>query len=91
MWTYLLWEQDRARPTVRYYPAIFCFLGCDPFPAPVTLGERLASKRRQLGLSIKQAAARLGVDEGTFNRWENGSWKPRMSGSIVQRFLALQP
>ncbi|HEX3666927.1 MAG TPA: helix-turn-helix domain-containing protein [Rhizomicrobium sp.] len=89
VWTYLLWEQDRAQPTVRYYPPIFSFLGYDPFPAPANLAERLASKRRVLGLSIKQAAKLLGVDEGTFSRWESGQWKPRMSGSTVERFMAL--
>jgi transcriptional regulator with XRE-family HTH domain len=91
VWTYLLWEQDRARPTVRYYPVIFDFLGYDPFPVPATLGERLASKRRELGLSISQAAEQLGVDEGTFSRWESDRWKPRMSATTVQAFLALQP
>jgi DNA-binding XRE family transcriptional regulator len=86
-WTYLLWETDRSTPTVRYYPAIFRFLDYDPFPAPTSLAERVASKRRALGLSIKQAAKLVGVDEGTFRRWENGAWKPRMSGKAVERFF----
>ncbi len=86
--TYFLWEHDRTIPTARYCPAIFGFLGYDPFPAPTTLPERLATKRRELGLSIKQAAALLEVDEGTFGRWECGKWKPRMSGGAVRRFLA---
>jgi len=29
-WTYLLWEQDRASPTVGQYPALIRFLGYDP-------------------------------------------------------------
>lgn len=86
-WTYLLWEQDRTRPVVRYYPAIFQFLGYDPFPASLTLPERIAAKRRQLGWSIKEAAAYVGVDEGTFGRWESGEWKPRLSGESVKKFL----
>lgn len=86
-WTYLLWEADQATPTVRYYPAIFQFLGYDPFAAPETLGERLAARRRQLGLTIVAAAKLTGVDEGTFRRWERGTWRPRMSGSAVARFL----
>jgi transcriptional regulator with XRE-family HTH domain len=86
-WTYLLWEQDRTTPIVRYYPAILALLGYDPFPAPTSLPERIASRRRELGLSIKQAAAGLGVDEGTFSRWESGEWKPRMSGPTVEKFL----
>ena len=86
-WTYILWEQDRSTPTIRYYPGIFAFLGYDPFPAPRTLSEQIASKRRELGLSVKEVAGSLGVDEGTVSRWESGDWKPRKSGRAVQTFL----
>jgi hypothetical protein len=88
--TYLLWERDEHDPTVWYYPAIFAFLGYDPFPEPVTLPEKITSKRRCLGLPIKKAAARTGVDEGTFPRWEDGTWKPRMSQQAVREFLSLE-
>ena len=86
-WTYLLWEKDRTKPMTRYYPALFRFLGYDPFPAPKTLGERLRHKRMELGLSIREAARIAGVDEGTFARWEDGKWRPRSSQKAVQRFL----
>lgn len=86
-WTYLLWEKGRTAPEMRYFPAIFRFLGYDPFPAPQTLPERIASKRRALGLSIREAAKLVGVDEGTFGRWESGEWKPRVSREAVDRFL----
>ena len=89
-WTYLLWEQGRAKPLSRYYPAIFRFLGYDPFPEPTTLAEQIAAKRRELGLSIEQAAKLTGVDEGTFGRWERGEWKPRMSAEAVSGFLGFQ-
>jgi DNA-binding XRE family transcriptional regulator len=88
-WTYLLWETDRTTPTVRSCPSIFRFLGYDPFPPPKTLPDRIAAKRRQLGLSVATAADLVGVDEGTFRRWESGEWKPRISGTAVQHFLAL--
>jgi hypothetical protein len=87
--TYLLWEWDEHEPTVRYYPAIFEFLGYDPFPVPVTLSERIASQRRRQGLTINQAAQKIGVDEGTFRRWESGEWKPRLLGDTVGRFLSI--
>jgi transcriptional regulator with XRE-family HTH domain len=87
--TYPLWETDRSKPTARYYPAIFRFLGYEPFPAATTLPERIAAQRRRLGLSLRAAADRIGVDEGTFRRWESGEWKPRMSGDAVESFLAL--
>jgi len=88
--TYLLWEWDQHEPVVRYYPAIFEFLGYDPHAEPVTLPEKIASRRRELGLTISQAAERIGVDEGTFRRWESGEWKPRLSGDAVDRFLKLE-
>lgn len=87
-WTYILWETDRARPTVHHFPAIFSFLGYDPFPAPTSLAERLASKRRHLGLPLKKAALLVGVDEGTFMRWERGEREPcGRSAPAIDRFL----
>jgi DNA-binding transcriptional regulator YiaG len=87
--TYLLWEKGEATPLTRYYPAIFRFLGYDPFPSPQTLPEQITAQRRRLGWSIKKAAAWLKVDEGTFGRWESGEWKPRKSEKAVRRFLAI--
>ena len=86
-WTYILWEQDRSTPSIRYYPSISAFHGYDPFPAPRTVAEQIATKRRRLGLSFREAADLLGVDEGTVSRWESGEWKPRMSQEAVQSFL----
>jgi transcriptional regulator with XRE-family HTH domain len=37
---------------------------------------RLDEYRKQRGLSCEQAAAQLGVDESTFNRWERGETVP---------------
>jgi transcriptional regulator with XRE-family HTH domain len=85
-WTVGNWEKDRTFPAVRYFPAIFRFLGYDPFPEPQTLPEKLLAKRRALGLSIKNAAARIGVDEGTFSNWERGKSVPKM-GSAGFRFV----
>lgn len=87
--TYLLWEKGRSQPFVRYYPAIFLFLGYDPFPEPQTLPDRIASQRRKLGLTIRQAAKRTGVDAGTFARWEGGDWQPRTHRAALRAFLNL--
>lgn len=86
--TYLLWEKDRAKPTVRYYPAILTFLGYDPFPRAQTLAGKIAAKRRALGMTIDKAAQLAGVDPGTFAHWEKGTWRPRMSHAAVERFLS---
>ena len=58
----------------RFYPALIGFLGCEPWPEPQTLGQRLQAERRRRGLTIDRAAALLGVDEGTLGRWETGEW-----------------
>lgn len=78
-WTYLGWEHDRTTPAVSFWPRIIDFLGYDPTPRPNTLGERIASRRRRLGLSQEQAATLVGVDEGTFRRWERGERNPDLA------------
>ena len=81
--TWMWWERDEHKPTVGQYPAIIRYLGHEPWPEPVTLGERLLAQRRRRGLSIKAAAIETGVDEGTFGRWEGGVWQPQ-SRSIAR-------
>ncbi|MGH6870022.1 MAG: helix-turn-helix domain-containing protein [Rhizomicrobium sp.] len=88
--TYLLWEGDRTNPGVRFYPAIFAFLGYDPFPPPTTVPESILSQRRRLGLSLRAAAGLIGVDEGTLTRWERGEGSPEQVQTTVQRFLELR-
>ncbi len=73
--TLMWWERDQRPPFVHAYPGIIRFLGYEPWPAPQTLGEALLAERRRRGLPIKQAAQELGVDEGSFRRWERGQWK----------------
>jgi DNA-binding XRE family transcriptional regulator len=87
-WTYLLWETDRATPTVRYWPAIVRFLGYRPWPEPQTLPEMIMARRRLLGLTVLDAAKLTGVDEGTFRRWEHGDWQPRLANQKLRVFLA---
>lgn len=55
---------------------ILSFLGYNPFPAPKNLSERLLAIRRVNGWTIKEAAGRLGVDEGTWSKWERTGWIP---------------
>jgi magnesium chelatase family protein len=88
-YTYLLWETGKTNPTIRYYPAIFRFLGYDPFPAPASLGERIKAKRRTLGLSISEAALRIGIDEGTLGSWERDARKPKRACKALANFLEL--
>lgn len=53
-------------------PAIFQFLGYDPFPEPRALSERLLAKPREMGWTIKEAARVAGIDPGTWRDWERG-------------------
>jgi DNA-binding transcriptional regulator YiaG len=71
------WERGTKHPMDRHLPAVIRFLGYDPLPEPIGLGEKLQAWRRRRGLSAKAAARRLGVDEGTLSRWERGIWKPK--------------
>ena len=67
--TLLKWEKG-TRPFDRYWPAILSFLGYDPRPAPKTFGERIVRARQERGWGRKEAAKRLGLDEGTMRRCE---------------------
>ena len=73
-------------------PAIIELLGYDPFPEAASLSERLAAIRRANGWTIKQAAGQLGVDEGTWARWEKTGILWNRHQAIVQAYLeALSP
>ena len=75
-WTVLNWEKGHTEAPIESMPAILRFLEYDPFPVPVTLPERMLAKRRAMGWSIREAARRLGVDEGTWGAWERGTVAP---------------
>jgi transcriptional regulator with XRE-family HTH domain len=74
--TYANWEKDRCYPTMKHWPPIISFLGYDPTPMPVTLGERILAYRRREGLSRKALAVSLNIDEATLWRWETDERKP---------------
>jgi transcriptional regulator with XRE-family HTH domain len=70
--TYENWEQGKYGPSVRHLPAVFRFLGFDPRPEPVTLGERIRRKREGEGLSQRELARKLRLDPTTVQTWEEG-------------------
>ena len=66
------WEDGRSSPPVHACREVISFLGYDPFPVDEGDGGRLAAFRRRKGLRVKDAAARAGVDPGTWSGWERG-------------------
>ena len=66
------WELGLTEPEIRFIPKIIEFLGYNPLPEAQTFSEQIIRCRKTLGLSIKQLARNLSVDEGTLARWELG-------------------
>jgi Mg chelatase-like protein len=82
------WETGACEPHVRLYPKVIAFLGYEPWPEPVTLGEKLCAERKRRGLSCKRAAEVLGIDEGTWTAWEHRTRAPTtFSLSVIDKFL----
>jgi transcriptional regulator with XRE-family HTH domain len=73
-WTVHNWETGETKPAIQFIPALVSFLGYDPEPVDQgTLAGRLIAKRRELGLSQREAARSLGIDPGTWAGWELGA------------------
>jgi transcriptional regulator with XRE-family HTH domain len=70
------WETSKTQPVIVAMAGVIRFLGYYPFQEPQTLSERMLAYRRLNGLAVTQAADRLGVDEGTWRRWEHGERTP---------------
>ncbi|MEE9214079.1 MAG: helix-turn-helix transcriptional regulator [Thermodesulfobacteriota bacterium] len=71
------WENNLAKPALRYIPKIIEFLGYVPFDTSnMSVGEKIVSYRRLLGLSQKKLAHRLGIDPSTLGRWERDKRQP---------------
>jgi len=64
--TVLSWEKGKTEPSIEAIPEILSFLAYNPFPERNTLPEVMLGVRRAQGWSIREAAHRLAVDEGTW-------------------------
>ena len=89
-WTVHNWETGQRRPEIRFIPAMIRLLGYDPEPVNTgTLAGRLVSRRRELGLSQRDAARSLQIDPGTWAGWELGARIARETHRrAVEGFLA---
>ena len=81
------WGNGKTKPAVDSIPAIIEFLSYDPFGKAVSLLDQPAAARRTRGWTIKRAAKELGVDEGTWARWEKTGVPWQRYQAIVQTFL----
>jgi len=89
--TVFRWERGTARPQIHYFPQIVKFLGYDPFPASVTLADKLRAARRRLGSTQTAFAEQLGVDPVTLRKWEQDKAQPnRRSLKIINRQFVAQ-
>jgi transcriptional regulator with XRE-family HTH domain len=88
-WTVHNWETGQRKPEIRFLPALVAFLGYDPEPVDTgTLAGRLVARRREHGLSQREAARSLGIDPGTWAGWELGARIAREAHRrTVARFL----
>jgi transcriptional regulator with XRE-family HTH domain len=83
------WEGQRSEPTFRHFPALLAFLGYDPRPEGRTFGERLYRARTARGLSHRDLARLIGVDESTVWKWEDGRHRP--TSGLLARLPAVLP
>lgn len=79
------WEGNRSKPSLEYMPTIIRFLGYNPLPPGKGWAERLVQCRTVLGISQRESATRIGVDQGTLARWERGERTP--AGRFAARAL----
>jgi transcriptional regulator with XRE-family HTH domain len=82
------WESNRVEPAVRLIPRIHLFLARCPYTSGLSLSYKLKMWRQGLGLSQVKMAKAVGVDEGTWRRWEAGRRLPAFTHmERVSRFL----
>jgi len=75
------WESNESSPETQFIPAIIEFLGYDPLPPASSLPERLASRRKVLGLSQRKMAERMCVDPGRAWMGSKGRFRFPREGS----------
>ena len=85
--TVLNWEKGKGEPAIRSMAGIIEFLGYDPCTPFPTLSDRMRAVRRSQGWTVKEAARQLGVDAGTWGRWEKTGIPWKRHREMVEAFL----
>jgi DNA-binding transcriptional regulator YiaG len=73
------WEVGWAMPDVRGMGRVVAFLGYDPTLPAEGLPARLAAARRRLGLTQRELARLVRVNNATISNWETGETTPLAS------------
>jgi len=82
------WEVGRHDPAYRFMPRVMTFLGYDPCPSDSSHASWLKAYRRAHGLTQRQMAKRLGVDQSTVEDWEKGLHEPMGRAAVrLQRLI----
>jgi transcriptional regulator with XRE-family HTH domain len=69
--------------------AVIRFLGYNPLPPGRSWPERLVHGSTALGLSQKESASQMRVDQATLARWERGEREPTGRFAVIaERFLS---
>ena len=68
--TVVNWELGHSTPQIAHLRQIVEFLGYNPFPEGTTIASRLVNFRKARGISQRQFAQQLGIDQGTLARYE---------------------
>jgi len=92
--TIYLWEKNKVKPSLAQIPKIIEFLGRNPFEEePENLGDRIREYRRIHGLTQKQLAAQLGVDQTTLAGWERKEHQltRRLLNMLISLVTSLPP
>ncbi len=71
------WENNLAKPAIKFIPKIIEFLGYVPFDTKAkSIGEKIVAYRHLLGLSQKKLACHLDIDPCTLSKWERNKRRP---------------
>ncbi len=84
------WENNRSTPQIRYLPIINDFLGYIPQTnqEQKDWGSILLQYRREQGMTQKELAKLIGIDDRTLGKIEKGNGRPfKKTDDKVTRFL----
>jgi hypothetical protein len=83
------WEKGKIEPANRFWPGIIAFLGYDPSPLPVTLGDHIRAERRRRGCSLALLARECGFTPGTLALIQADNY-PRIDPRVLASYEGLQ-